>query len=264
MSKIPKNKLVLTHIYTLSDNDNNIRYVGKTVRKLEDRLKEHIHVAKSGKIKNHRTNWINSLLKLSIIPIITEIDSCPWNKSSNLEQYYIKYYKELGFDLVNETLGGEGNLGYTKSKETIKKLKFSLQNRLGPVYQYDINGNFIKMWNNPSEAAHSLGKEKAEGITRCLKGKRQIYKGFRWTNYYEIDPEIVIQKTNFRKTKKSFLNKRARRVIQYDLNGNELNRFDSPWKACQALGKNVNSSSNITQVCLGKKQTVFGYKWKYE
>lgn len=50
MSKTPKNQLTLTRIYTLSVN-NNIRYVGKTVQKLELRLKEHIRIAKSGKVK---------------------------------------------------------------------------------------------------------------------------------------------------------------------------------------------------------------------
>lgn len=263
MSKTPKNQSTLTRIYTLSVNDN-IRYVGKTVQKLELRLKEHIRVAKSGKVKNHRTNWINSVLKSGSAVIIKEIDHCPWKKSSELEQYYIKYYKELGYDLVNETFGGEGNLGYKKSLETISKLKNSLRNKSGIIYQYDINGNFIKSWNNPVEAAEFLGLKVAAGITRCLRGKRQTYKGFRWMKKYECDPLIVLKNTNFQKQKKRVLNKNAKKVIQLDLNGNELNIFDSPWKACQALGKNVNNSSNITQVCLGKKRTVFGFKWKYE
>lgn len=263
MSKTPRNQLTLTRIYTLSVNDN-VRYVGKTVQKLEQRLKEHIRVAKSGKVKNHRTNWINSILKSGLIPIIKEIDRCTWNKSSELEQYYIKHYKDLGYDLVNETFGGEGNLGYKKSSETISKLKNSLRNRSGVIYQYDINGNFIKSWNNPVDAAESLGLKLAAGITRCLRGKRQTYKGFRWMKKYECDPKDVLKSTNFRKQKKLVLNKNAKKVIQLDLNGKELNVFDSPWKACQALGKNVSSSSSITRVCLGKKRTAFGFKWKYE
>ena len=262
MSKTPKHKSALTYIYTLSINDD-IRYVGKTVNKLEYRLKTHIAVAKSGKIKNHRTNWINSVLKSGSIPIIKEIDCCTWDKSAELERYYIKYYKDLGYNLVNETLGGEGNLGYKKSSETIAKLKNSLRNKYGVIYQYDLNGNFIKMWNNPLEAAESFGLKVSAGITRCIRGIRQTYKGFRWMKKYVNDPNTVIKNTNFNKQKKIILNKNARRVIQLDLNGIELNRFDSPWKACQALGKNVNNSSNITQVCLGKKQTAIGFKWKY-
>ena len=262
MSKTPKNQSMLTRIYTLSVN-NNIRYIGKTVQKLEQRLKEHIRVAKSGKVKNHRTNWINSVLRSGLTVVIKEIDHCSWNKSSELEQHYIKYYKELGCDLVNETFGGEGNLGYKKSVKTISKLKNSLRNRLGIIYQYDINGNFIKSWNNPVEAAESLGLKVAAGITRCLRGKRQSYKGFRWMKKYEDDPKTVLKSTNFQKQKKITLNKNAKKVIQLDLNGKELNMFDSPWKACQALGKNVTSSSGITRVCLGKKQTAFGFKWKY-
>lgn len=262
MSKKPKNFKQKTLIYVLTDENYQIRYVGKTIQKLEYRLKQHIRVAKTSKIKNHRINWINSLLSKGITPKIIQIDSCFWNKSAELEQYYIQYYTNLGNHLVNSTIGGEGVLGYKKSKNTINKLKTSLRKRSSPVYQYDMFGNFIKFWNNPPEAAEALNI-KREGITRCLKKRRQSYKNFRWLSYIEEDPKLVIQNTNFNKPKKVVLRKNAKKVIQMDSNNNILNIFDSTWKACQFLGKNVNNSSNITQVCLNKQKFALGYKWKY-
>ena len=208
MSKKPKNFKQKTLIYVLTDENYQIRYVGKTIQKLEYRLKQHIRVAKTSKIKNHRINWINSLLSKGITPKIIQIDSCFWNKSAELEQYYIQYYTNLGNHLVNSTISGEG-------------------------------------------------------ITRCLKKRRQSYKNFRWLSYIEEDPKLVIQNTNFNKPKKVVLRKNAKKVIQMDSNNNILNIFDSTWKACQFLGKNVNNSSNITQVCLNKQKFALGYKWKY-
>ena len=67
-------------IYTLSDprTPNTIRYVGKTKRKLSERLNSHISQAKKAEQKliksNHNYNWIISLSRLSLKPVILELD----------------------------------------------------------------------------------------------------------------------------------------------------------------------------------------------
>lgn len=179
MSKTPKNENCKTLIYVLKDPDTDeIRYVGKTVDKLENRLKGHLYRSKIE--ENHRAFWIKSLVNNEKEPKIEEIDSCEWNKSQDLEIYYIKYYKELGCKLVNSTDGGEGNLGLIKSKETIAKLKESLRKNSKIVYQYDLEGNFIKEWPNSSEAAETLHITYA-GIRRCALKERKKYKNFIWS-----------------------------------------------------------------------------------
>lgn len=96
-----------------------------------------------------------------------------------MEAYYITYYKNQGCDLINETEGGEGTLGHRNSKETIEKRKDTLRKKLPKVYQYDLNGNLIKEWDNAPLAAETLGI-KASGITRCIRGDRFKYKNFIW------------------------------------------------------------------------------------
>lgn len=262
MSKTPKNVNILTHIYVLCDQENNIRYVGKTVASLKKRLQQHISEAKRHPNKNHRINWINSVLNSGYYVNIQEIDSCPWCNSQKLEQYYIKYYIENGFNLVNSTKGGEGNLGLKKSKECIIKLKNSLRKNSSPVYQYDFYGNYIQSFSCPSEAAETLNVNYFS-ICRCLRKERQSYKSFRFLSHYEQCPNVVVNLTNFN-NKKVRHNKKAKPVIQLDLYGNFLNRFESAWKACQELNVSTNNASNITTVCKGKKKTVLGFKWKYE
>lgn len=114
------------------------------------------------------------------MPIIEEIDSCPWCNSQEKEIYYIKYYKELGCNLVNSTDGGEGNLGLVKSPESIERLRKSLLKESPPVYQYSLSGEFIDEFENVSEAARIL-KINYAGLLRCAQGKRKKYQNFQWS-----------------------------------------------------------------------------------
>ena len=98
-----------TKIYHLLDEHGNIRNVGKTSRDLTLRLNEHIRDARSG-TKNHRCNWIRSMLSKGLRPTIelqTEVSS----DGCRAEIAYIAYYKKMGVNLTNGTDGGEGTTG---------------------------------------------------------------------------------------------------------------------------------------------------------
>ncbi len=105
-----------TFIYSLEYPIGNIRYIGKADNP-KKRLENHIKEAKH-RNKNHKDNWINSLTESPILNIIEETTYEHWQ---NRESYWINFYKEKGFDLVNGTDGGEGSNGFkgrTHSKET--------------------------------------------------------------------------------------------------------------------------------------------------
>ena len=69
MSKTPKNKEKETVIYTLANPiTGEIRYIGKTVKTLSQRLTDHIYSVK--RESNYRINWINSILKMGYKPLI--------------------------------------------------------------------------------------------------------------------------------------------------------------------------------------------------
>ena len=183
MSIKPKNEEKLTKIYVLKDPDTlEVRYVGKTVDTLIGRLGQHIKESIKRKDSNqtHKTNWINSILESKKIPIIEEVDECPWKESEALEIYYIAKYKSEGYNLVNGTEGGEGVLGRQLEEQSLTKLRNSLRKNLPKVYQYDLDGNLIKEWENAPVAAETLGF-KSSGITRCLRGDRFKYKNFIWS-----------------------------------------------------------------------------------
>ena len=194
MSKTPNDPNTKTFLYILKDPETEeIRYVGKTVKKLEYRLKQHISACK--REKNHRTNWILSVINKNLKPLIEQIDECKWCESQAKETYWISYYKNLGYNLVNATEGGEGNLGWIQQEETINKRKETNRKKLPKLYQYDLDGNLIKEWSSTAEAEEKLSLS-STGLCRCLKGKRKKYKNFMWSleKHDKIEPYVRIQK----------------------------------------------------------------------
>lgn len=53
-------------------------------------------------------------------------------------------------------------------------------------------------------------------------------------------------------------------VYQYTLDGKFIQMYDSPAQASKCLLKNTSGESNIAAVCKGKRQTAYGFKWKYK
>lgn len=95
-----------TSIYTLTDEQGIVRYVGKTSFDLARRLKEHLQEARRGK-KSHRCNWIRSLVSRGLAPTIKLVDTVQGN--GNVEEIaLIAKYRADGMKLVNGTHGGDG------------------------------------------------------------------------------------------------------------------------------------------------------------
>jgi len=108
-----------TKIYALQDEDGRIRYVGKTSKNLSKRFRYHLYDARRG-FKNHRCNWIRSLLVRGFLPSIIEIGEADGDGGPE-EIAWIKYFRDEGVNLVNETEGGEGVSGFRQSAETCRK-----------------------------------------------------------------------------------------------------------------------------------------------
>lgn len=64
------------------------------------------------------------------------------------------------------------------------------------------------------------------------------------------------------RTKKA-IKKTQKKVHQYDLNNNYIQTFDSISSAAEAVCGNRKNNAHISQVCKGKRNIAFGYKWKY-
>lgn len=118
-----------THIYTLSDPETGLkRYVGKTVRKLTDRLCAHL----TERDNSHKRNWIAKLKRNGLIPIIEVIEVVLGEDWTDHERNQIRFHRWLGCDLLNLTDGGEGMPGYVPSEETRKKMSDARKGKPSP------------------------------------------------------------------------------------------------------------------------------------
>ncbi len=199
-------------IYTLTHPiTNEIRYVGRTKETLNNRLKTHLRA----KDKSHRVNWIKSLQNENLIPninLICETES--FENCIELEQYYIKKYRDLNYRLVNMTDGGDSSIGYKHTDVVKKQLSILTKNRMKDtnvisnlkekgnkqweektaleklnnqlnqvtrknITQYDLDGNLIKIHVSLRQIEKDLGYFRA-ALSRCLKNECESSYGFIW------------------------------------------------------------------------------------
>ncbi|WP_375282883.1 GIY-YIG nuclease family protein [Sphingobium yanoikuyae] len=106
------------YIYVLKcPQSGRVRYVGKATD-VKSRLRQHISDAKRG-LKSHKCDWIRSLLKNGLRPRLDVDRVVQQNECwKSIEQERIAFYKEMGFDLTNGTIGGDGNGPLTEEGRT--------------------------------------------------------------------------------------------------------------------------------------------------
>ena len=110
-------------VYYLQDPiTKEIRYVGVTTQTLNNRLSGHIYDAKNKKGR-HVLHWIASILEQGLKPEIHLIEECDDSIWQDREMYWIKEYKDRGYNLTNIDKGGNGVV--TKEKRELSSIERS-------------------------------------------------------------------------------------------------------------------------------------------
>lgn len=136
-------------IYALIDPITlEIRYIGKTIRSLYDRFYQHFSNLKEN---TYKCNWIKSLRKRGLRPIIELIEEVEFEEWENMEKFYISYFRYIGCDLTNHAEGGSGYVE-SKAKNVKPKRKANC-----PVIQLTLEGEFVKEWESHKEFAKFYG-----------------------------------------------------------------------------------------------------------
>lgn len=326
-------------IYTLSDNKGDIRYVGKTKNETKKRLYAHIKECNTDR-KSHKINWIKSLLNKGERPIINIVDEVPVNEWQFWEIYWIEQFRQWGFNLTNQTIGGNGGNGYKHSSENKLKMrssklgtkltdehkknisdsvkqsyidnpelrivektiiidkdllyqKYITENLSMPkcgeffntseatiyrnlkenniekdksvwveqmsknrkvVYQFNLDGSFIKEWGSPIDASDCLNINRSN-IASCCRYVARSAGGFLWSYDVDIDLTKYDRKVRVKDTS------RYKAVDMYDINSNFIKSYISITEASIDTGVN---NSNIQDCCVGRLKSAGNFIWCYK
>ena len=135
-----------------------------------------------------------------------------------------------------------------------KAIKNSNKPRLQKIVQLDLEGNFIKEWNNLTEIQNSL-KIDRHCISKVCKNKSYIYRDYIWMYKKDYNPKQLINIDT-----KNGLNKNKKSVCQLDLEGNFIKEWDSITDV-DKFYENMNNRP-LKYILCNKKEGIFmGYRW---
>lgn len=195
-------------IYKITSPTGKV-YIGQSIN-VENRIKTYKYIGN----RKHQHKLNNSIKKYGLENHTFKIiEECSIEQLNEREIYWIHHYKSV-IEGLNLTYGGEGGkqseevknkksksmTGKKFSEETKKKMSESKKGhnmytndwkqkmRDGawksgtsskPILQYDLEGNFIREWNNMTEAAKYISKS-TSAISECCKNKRKTAYGYKW------------------------------------------------------------------------------------
>jgi len=197
---------------------NILKYIGKSKDPIERFRK---HLSKNSLVDiTKKNNWLVSLLRENLIPIMEIIDEVPENEIDYCEKFYIELFKSYGLDLLNGTEGGDG-YDWTGRKHTdISKFKNKINSpSRKSVAQFDLDGNLIGEYLSLREAGQNTGINKSH-ISRVCRGIQKTSGGYIWKF---IDRINVIGETHIKDRVLDFEVKEKfstlKKVSVYKLNG---------------------------------------------
>ena len=164
-----------------------------------------------------------------------------------LERFYIqKYHSNDNKFGYNVTAGGETISG-----------SYNLPSMSVPVYQYDLEGNFLAEYPSMMEAERITGINNS-AICACCKGIHHYTKKFIWS----YDKYDKIQGINPKEMRyELIIKKQEKKVYQYDLDGSFIVQFRSVKEASKATGVNY---GDISDCCINpNRRQAGGYIWSY-
>lgn len=100
-------------------------------------------------------------------------------------------------------------------------------------------------------------------VIATYKELKSIIDTAKKLNIHEDSVSHILESNNIAKLSSQEVNlaKYGTLIAQYDLDMNFIQIFPSAHAAAKALGKK--GVSHITDVCKGKRQTAYGFKWQY-
>ena len=215
--------------YLKCPKTGQIRYIGQTKRKsINLRLNMHIQDAKRGKVY-HNANWIRQLISEGMKPTIHLLEETSLGDLDEREIYWIKTYRENGYNLTNQTDGGFGHTGFIQSKETRKKRSESMK-KLAQEGFYDNPERSKKL--SVFNKGKTIPQEMRDRIANTLRGR-------------PLAEETIVKL-------------RQGKVKSVDIFTGEETTYNCLSEAARILNVNRGPISNVIN---GKQKTAYKKKW---
>jgi len=117
-------------IYALIDpRTNDVRYIGKTVRTPQRRLRRHLAESYLA-AGTHKDRWLIVLRAAGIEPRIEVLERCQsLTELAEAERRHISAQRAAGVALTNLTDGGDGSGGWKHTPESRKKISAALSGK---------------------------------------------------------------------------------------------------------------------------------------
>lgn len=127
------------------------------------------------------------------------------------------------------------------------------------IEQYSLDGLYIKTYPSAQDAADELGIDYSAIKSSASRRKNNHFTsgGYIWIHSDEVDKYEILHEI-IDAYKKSGCEKA---VCQYSLNGEFIREYSSITEAKKNFSK---KSGHIGSACNGKRNTAYGYKWKFK
>jgi hypothetical protein len=136
------------------------------------------------------------------------------------------------------------------AKTKAAKIKNGSLSAEKPVNQFTWGGEFVERYISATEAGRRTNAQ-PHVISKCCRGLCKQAGGFVWL--YDEDVNKIKERT-------LDTHPNAKKVGQYDLNGNLVKTWSSATDACKTLGINP---ASLSECCHGKRKKTKGFAWKF-
>jgi len=178
------------------------------------------------------------------------MDDLTWEQACEKEKEFIKLYGRIDLKngcLVNMTNGGDGALNAIISEKTRKSVAEANRRRIFTDEQKEKMAERMSKRNKDPELRAKIteGLRNSEKVLANARNLGIKAKGIKHS-------DLTKKKMSDSKIKKP--------IIQYDLNGNFIKKWES---SCQ-IERDLNfDQSNVSHCCKGLSKQRYGFKWEY-
>jgi hypothetical protein len=215
---------------------------------------------------NHKLN-----IKTEILEYVDDI-----SKLNDRETYWLQYFNVAN----NPEFYNRSNIshGCHITKESTKVIQSLNSPKRKKIIQYDLDGNFIKIWGCMNDVYKKLNINVGD-LTCVCQGKQKTAGGYQWIYYNERYLNVIPSVKKYQKPlnfnnmsplkgisrPKEHIMGRYKPIIQIDKQNNIIKEWNYIREACTQFGGDINKiESNINGCLKNKQKTAYGFIWRYK